>query len=110
MKYFVTFKILYQIILCLYFSISFGICYHPSLSVACQSHLADFWSNLFTSRILLFLYKMADPWRPIAERKKHWDFESKERKDASSSSGLVLVRDRDLPDRQASLETSFGVT
>ena len=42
--------------------------------------------------------------------KKHWDFESKERKDASSSSGLVLVRDRDLPDRQASLETSFGVT
>ena len=65
MKYFVAFKILYQIILCLYFSISFGICYHPSLSVACQSHLADFRSNLFTSRILLFLCKMADPWRPM---------------------------------------------
>ena len=44
-KYFVAFKILYQIILCSCFSISFGPCYHPSLSVACQSHLADFWSN-----------------------------------------------------------------
>ena len=29
------------------------------------SHLADFRSNLFTSWILLFLCKMADPWRPI---------------------------------------------
>ena len=42
--------------------------------------------------------------------KKHWDFESKERKDASSSSGLVRVLNVVYQTNWQALKTSFGVT
>ena len=64
-KYFVVFKILYQIILCLCFSISFGPCYHPSLSCLPEPSCRFLKQLVMNSRILLFLCKMADPRRPI---------------------------------------------